>query len=89
MTVVPEIKTYTLTPKNDFFIIACDGIWDCLTSQEAVSIVAKKLESHKEGSGKVSDIIAQIFDQIIASDIASSQGIGCDNMTCIIVRLKK
>jgi serine/threonine protein phosphatase PrpC len=45
VTVVPEIKTYTLTPKCDFFIIACDGIWDCLTSQEAVSLVAKKLEN--------------------------------------------
>ena len=29
-----------------------------------------------------------MFDKIIATDVASSGGIGCDNMTCIIVTLK-
>lgn len=29
---VPEIKTETVTRKDEFLIIACDGIWDCLTS---------------------------------------------------------
>jgi serine/threonine protein phosphatase PrpC len=29
-----------------------------------------------------------MFDKIIASDVASSGGIGCDNMTCVIVQFK-
>jgi serine/threonine protein phosphatase PrpC len=29
-----------------------------------------------------------MFDKIIAKDVASSGGIGCDNMTCVIVELK-
>jgi len=29
----PEVIVETLRPDHDFLIIACDGIWDCLTSQ--------------------------------------------------------
>jgi hypothetical protein len=29
-----------------------------------------------------------MFEKIIATDVASSGGIGCDNMTAIIVQLK-
>lgn len=38
ITCVPEIKIERLTKANDFLIIACDGIWDCLTSQEAIDL---------------------------------------------------
>lgn len=29
---VPEVQVETLRPDHDFLIVACDGIWDCLTS---------------------------------------------------------
>ena len=32
ITCVPEIKKVELTSDDKFLIIACDGIWDCLTS---------------------------------------------------------
>ena len=32
ITVVPEIKVERITKANDFIVIACDGIWDCLSS---------------------------------------------------------
>ena len=65
-------------------IIACDGIWDCLTSQEAVDFV-NDLIKKKE---KISGVIEDMFDKILAADVASSGGIGCDNMTCVIVKFK-
>lgn len=37
---------------------------------------------------RVSQVIEDMFDKIIATDVASSGGIGCDNMTCVIVQLK-
>lgn len=39
VTAVPEIQVEQLRPDHDFLIIACDGIWDCLTSQQAVDFV--------------------------------------------------
>lgn len=32
VTSTPEIMVETLRPDHDFIILACDGIWDCLTS---------------------------------------------------------
>lgn len=35
----PEVIVEQIKPDHDFFIVACDGIWDCLTSQQAVDYV--------------------------------------------------
>jgi len=32
ITCVPEIRNVELTKEDKFVVIACDGIWDCLTS---------------------------------------------------------
>jgi protein phosphatase PTC2/3 len=29
---IPEVMIETIRPDHDFIILACDGIWDCLTS---------------------------------------------------------
>ena len=71
----------------DFLIIACDGIWDCMTSQEAVDFVFEEMS--KRPKDKLSNIVANMFDKNIAEEIHTSNGIGCDNMTCIIVKLDK
>ena len=84
ITACPEIKVQNYSTEAQFLIIACDGIWDCLTSQEAVDFV-NDLIKKKE---KLSGIIEDMFDKIIAADVASSGGIGCDNMTCVIVQFK-
>ena len=35
VTVVPDIATQQLQPGDEFILLACDGIWDVLTNQEA------------------------------------------------------
>ena len=35
----PEVRVLELSNDIDFFICACDGIWDCMTSQQAVDFV--------------------------------------------------
>jgi serine/threonine protein phosphatase PrpC len=32
ITVVPEMKTEARTAEHDYLFLACDGIWDCMTS---------------------------------------------------------
>lgn len=39
----PEVTKINLTPEHSFLIIASDGVWDKVTSQEAIDIVAKGL----------------------------------------------
>jgi protein phosphatase 1G len=36
---LPEIHTETIDKDTEFLIIAWDGIWDCMTNQEAVDFI--------------------------------------------------
>jgi len=85
ITAVPEIRKEKISGDTAFLVLACDGIWDCLTSQESVDIFGELLPK----KSKVSDAVNDVFDKIIASDVASSGGIGCDNMTCVVVQFKQ
>jgi len=76
-----------LEKSYDYLIIACDGIWDCLTSQECVTLVREYFNT-SSSYRNMSDCLESIFDKIIATDVASSGGIGCDNMTAIVIQLK-
>ncbi len=67
ITAYPELKVETLTPDCDFIILACDGIWDCLTNQEICDIVSDRLR--KEPNIKLSKVIEDILDNILATDI--------------------
>jgi serine/threonine protein phosphatase PrpC len=37
----PEVLTLRLTHENPFFVLATDGVWDFMTSQEVVTLVAQ------------------------------------------------
>ena len=50
ITVVPEIERQPLNQDCEFLVIACDGIWDCLTSQECAELVHENLPK-KESIG--------------------------------------
>ena len=67
ITANPEIKIENLTPDCDFIILACDGVWDCLTNQEICDIVSNRLK--KEPNIKLSKIIEDILDSILSTDI--------------------
>jgi serine/threonine protein phosphatase PrpC len=85
LTAMPDIRKEKIGGDSQFLIIACDGIWDCLTSQEAVDFTNELIKK----KDKASQVVEEMFDKIIASDVASSGGIGCDNMTCIIIQFKQ
>jgi len=43
----PFIKKVELTEDDEFVVIACDGLWDRLTYQDAVDLVAKARKTGK------------------------------------------
>jgi protein phosphatase PTC2/3 len=57
------------------------GIWDCLSSQQVVNIVRRWVAEGKE----LGEICEQICEHCLAPDTTSGAGVGCDNMTILIV----
>jgi len=75
-------------------LLACDGIWDVKTSQEAIDFMSTKLYQNNFGGQKrtlkeMEDAMGALLEDCCARDIASSQGLGCDNMTAIIVEINQ
>uniref|UniRef100_A0A5B7BF46 PPM-type phosphatase domain-containing protein n=1 Tax=Davidia involucrata TaxID=16924 RepID=A0A5B7BF46_DAVIN len=82
VTANPDINTVELCNDDDFLVLACDGIWDCMSSQQLVDYVRDQLNSES----KLSVVCERVFDRCLAP---SAGGEGCDNMTMILVQFKK
>lgn len=44
MTSFPDVKKVPIKADHDFIIVACDGIWDCFTNEQAAKFVRTKRE---------------------------------------------
>eukprot|EP00930_Biecheleria_cincta_P070276 TRINITY_DN57917_c0_g1_i1.p1 TRINITY_DN57917_c0_g1~~TRINITY_DN57917_c0_g1_i1.p1 ORF type:complete len:463 (-),score=82.76 TRINITY_DN57917_c0_g1_i1:198-1526(-) len=89
VTCVPDVRTYMRNPEDEFLIIACDGVWDVLSSQDVVDRVHKHLPEMRRGELQPSDVVSQILDECLATDPRKSFGKGGDNMTMIIVVMQE
>ena len=72
ITAYPDVKKESVTDKTDFLIIACDGVWDCLTNEQAVIKVQHKLDLNggpRQSKGKLGKIIGEILHEILAKDL--------------------
>jgi hypothetical protein len=80
----PEVRHQTMDDTSSFLILACDGIWDILTNEEAVQFVEKLALEGKSPK----EVCESMCDRCLAP---STEGIGkgCDNMSAIVVYLQK
>jgi len=83
ITADPDIICHEVTEEDEFLVLACDGIWDCLSSQQVIDIVRYEISEGKE----LSAITELICDHCLAPDTTSRVGIGCDNMTVLVVAI--
>ncbi|KAM4593165.1 protein phosphatase 1G [Odontesthes bonariensis] len=88
ISAMPDVKVLTLNEDHDFMVIACDGIWNVLSSQEVVDFISERIKPDQNGKARpLSSIVEELLDHCLAPD-TSGDGTGCDNMTCIIVTLR-
>lgn len=48
LTAEPDVEQIILTEDDEFLIVACDGIWDVMSNEEAVSLVRRELRRHDD-----------------------------------------
>jgi len=83
VTANPDINVVELCDEDDFVVVACDGIWDCMSSQQLVNFIHEHI--NKESS--LSAVCEKVLDRCLAPSTITGEG--CDNMTMILVQFKK
>ncbi|KAI8280377.1 Protein phosphatase 2C 2 [Colletotrichum sp. SAR11_57] len=82
VTAFPDVEVHEITDDDEFLVIACDGIWDCQSSQAVVEFVRRGIAAKQD----LEKICENMMDNCLASN-SETGGVGCDNMTMVIVGL--
>lgn len=82
VTACPDVIVKEINPDWEFIVMACDGIWDVLTSEEVSDFVRKRIGAGMEPE----EICEELMDKCLAPDCQMG-GLGCDNMTVVIICL--
>jgi len=89
VTAEPEIVSLVIQPQDDFIILACDGLWDQISPDDATSIVYELLATKtvdEAGNPLTPDSIAKAVSDALVEG-AQREG-SQDNITAIVVFLK-
>jgi protein phosphatase 2C family protein 2/3 len=80
----PVVTKHELSENDAFMIIATDGVWEFLSSQQAVDMVSKDLESGKGSSAACQNLI-----EAAASMWHENEGDYRDDITALIIKVKE
>lgn len=70
----PELQVTILTEEDEFLILGCDGLWDVMSSQCAVTIARKELRFHNDPEQCSRELVREAL-----------QRNSCDNLTAVVV----
>lgn len=82
ITACPDINVVELCEDDEFLVLACDGVWDVMSSQEVVNFIHEHIDVEKN----LSAVCEKVLDKCLAPSTALGEG--CDNMTIIVVQLQ-
>ncbi|KAK3309173.1 phosphatase 2C-domain-containing protein [Chaetomium strumarium] len=80
VTAYPDVVVHDMGDDDEFLVIACDGIWDCQSSQAVIEFVRRGIAAKQD----LDKICENMMDNCLASN-SETGGVGCDNMTMIII----
>lgn len=88
----PDVEVFQRSRKDEFMVIASDGIWEVLSSQAVVDWIRPKLgrtsdmeQRLNDGTLDLSELAERLVDHCLAPRPGLLVGIGEDNMTVIII----
>jgi len=84
----PDVMTVRRQESDEFLIVACDGVWEVMSSQEAVDFVNARLHKHTQHGLPLSFIMEELLDHCLSPNLEETEGLGGDNMTAMVVLLQ-
>ena len=63
-------------------LIGCDGIWETMETKDICQVIKKDFQGKKS----IDKIVEDLLDKLIAKE--TIDGVGCDNMSAVLVRFK-
>jgi len=82
VTAYPDVTVHDITDDHEFILLACDGIWDVMTNEEVVEFVRIRVAQKMEPE----EICEELMTRCLAPDCQMG-GLGCDNMTVVLICL--
>jgi len=70
----PELQEILLTEDDEFLIMGCDGLWDVMSNQGAVTMARKELMIHNDPQRCSRELVREALKRN-----------SCDNLTVIVV----
>lgn len=86
VTAFPDVDIKQRSKDDDFMVVACDGIWDCVSNQQCVDKMANYIKVLNVQKTNICPPIERLFDEICAD--STVEGIGTDNMSAILVQFR-
>ncbi|OMH79952.1 Protein phosphatase 2C-like protein [Zancudomyces culisetae] len=82
VTAYPEVIVHNedSSKPSEFIVLACDGIWDCMTNGQVVEFVRR----HIALGLKLESICESLMMSCLATENELT-GIGCDNMSVVLI----
>jgi len=81
---VPQIEQYKLQPGWEFILVATDGVWDAMSSNDAVLFVRSKLQQARHRL-PLSTVCEDLLDTCCTKTVDKFGKNSCDNMTVILI----
>ncbi|XP_073002382.1 probable protein phosphatase 2C 27 isoform X2 [Typha latifolia] len=70
----PELQEIVLTEEDEFLIMGCDGLWDVMSSQCAVTMARKELMIHNDPERCSRELVREALKRNT-----------CDNLTVVVI----
>jgi protein phosphatase 1G len=85
ITAFPDTRSVVLEDTDEFIVVACDGIWNSMESQECVDFIRERISK----ASKISEVCTALLDACMEPDPdrEGHDGNGMDNETAIIIKL--